>query len=53
MRTFYEVSAAEEEDRRRRRGHSDSVEDGAVDVCSGPFHRRAHAAGWLAAALAF
>jgi hypothetical protein len=40
-RTFYEASVAEEEDRRRRRGHGDSTEDDAVDVCSGPFRRRA------------
>jgi hypothetical protein len=44
-RTFYEASATEEEDRRQRRGHGDSAEDGAVDVCSGPFRRRARAAG--------
>jgi hypothetical protein len=42
-RTFYEASAIEEEDRRRRRGRSDSVEDGAVDVHSGPFRHRARA----------
>jgi hypothetical protein len=42
-RTFYEASA--EEDRRRRRGGS--------DVRSGPFHRRARAAGRPAAASAF
>jgi hypothetical protein len=53
MRTFYEASATEEEDRRRRRGRCDSVEDGAVDVRSGPFRRRARAAGRPAAAPAF
>jgi hypothetical protein len=52
-RTFYEASAAEEEDRRRRRGRGDSAEDGAVDVHSGPFRRRARAAGRPAAAPAF
>jgi hypothetical protein len=40
-RTFYEVSATEEEDRRRCCSRGDSTEDGAVDVRSGPFHRRA------------
>jgi hypothetical protein len=48
-RNLYEASAAEEKDRRRLRGRSDSAEDGAVDVRSGPFYRRAilraHAAG--------
>jgi hypothetical protein len=47
------VSAAEEEDRRRRRDRGDNVEDGAVDVCSGPFRHRACAVGRPAAALAF
>jgi hypothetical protein len=48
-RTSYEASAAEEEDRRRRHGCGDSTEDGAVDVRSGPFHRRARAIGRPAA----
>jgi hypothetical protein len=39
-RTFYEASAAEEEDQRRRRSRGYSVEDGAVDIRSGPFRRR-------------
>jgi hypothetical protein len=52
-RTFYKASAAEEEDRRRHRDRGDNAEDGAVDVRSGPFRRRAHAAGRPAAALAF
>jgi hypothetical protein len=51
--TFYEASVAEEEDRRRRRGRGNSAEDGAVDVRSGPFHRRARMAGRPAAAWAF
>jgi hypothetical protein len=53
MRTFYEASAAEEEDRRRRCGRGDNMEDGAVDVRSGPVRRRARAAGRPASALAF
>jgi hypothetical protein len=53
MRTFYEASAAEEEDRRRRRGRGDSAEDGAVDVRSDPFCRRARVAGLPAAAPTF
>jgi hypothetical protein len=52
-RTFYEASAAEEEDRRWRRGCSDSAEDGAIHVRSGPFRRRTCAAGRPAAAPAF
>jgi hypothetical protein len=40
-RTFYEASAVEEEDRRRHRCHGDTTEDGAVDVRSGSFRRRA------------
>jgi hypothetical protein len=52
-RTFYEASAAEEEDWRWLRGRGDNAEDGAVDVCSGPFRLRARAAGQPAAAPAF
>jgi hypothetical protein len=44
---------AEEEDRRRCRGPGDNVEDGAVDVRSSPFRRRACAAGRSAATPAF
>jgi hypothetical protein len=39
--TFCEASATEEEDGKRRHGRGDSAEDGAVDVRSGPFCRRA------------
>jgi hypothetical protein len=52
-RTLYKASTAEEEDRRWRRGCGDSAEDGAIDVCSGPFRRRARAAGQPAAVPAF
>jgi hypothetical protein len=52
-RPFYGASVAEEEDRRRRRGRGDNVEDGTVDVRSGPFRCRARAVGRPAAAPAF
>jgi hypothetical protein len=52
-RTFYKASAFEEEDRRRHHGRGDSAEDGAVDVRSGPFRRRARAAGRPATVSAF
>jgi hypothetical protein len=52
-RTLCEASVAEEEDRRRCRGRGDNTEDGAVDVCSGPFRRRARVASRPAVASSF